>query len=89
MPDTSGLLGMPQVRDRRDPPEYAIAGSYQEFVEWRRQDPELRGDVIYLFNARRAEELAVWAPMGKLHRIGTWETSPAREVAEKLEILED
>lgn len=76
---------MPPARDGKGRPEYAIAGSHREFVDWRRENPKLRGHVIYLFNAQRAEQLAKWVPKGKLHRIGTWETSPARAAAEELE----
>jgi hypothetical protein len=38
-----------------EPPEYAIAGTYQEFMTWRAIDPEKRGRVIYLFSAERAK----------------------------------
>ena len=65
--------------------EYAIAGSYREFMEWRAQDPARRKRVIFLGTAERAEQLATWVPKGVLHRIGTWETSPARDAAEALE----
>ena len=68
------------------PPEYAIAGSYLEFQQWRRADPKKRGKVIYLHSAERVESmLAQGVPKGVLHRIGAWETSPARTIAEQLE----
>ena len=66
-------------------PEYAIAGSYREFLDWRRADPGKRDAVMYIFSEEQARELASWAPKGVLHRIGNWRASPARSVAEQLE----
>jgi hypothetical protein len=62
-------------------PEYAIAGSYSEFLRWRSEDPKARARVTFLATAERAEG----REPGVLHRIGTWETSPASEAAEALE----
>lgn len=66
-------------------PEYAIAGSHRAFMEWRSADVASRGDVIFLHSAERAEQLAAWAPPGRLHRLDGWEWSPARRAAELLE----
>jgi hypothetical protein len=64
-------------------PEYAIAGSYGEFVEWLRH--YARTDVCYLTKERAELYLARGAPKGVLHRIGNWQKSPARVAAEALE----
>jgi hypothetical protein len=62
-------------------PEYPIAGSYTAFLPWRSEDPKVRARVTFLATAERAEG----REPGVLHRIGTWETSPARGAAEGLE----
>ena len=64
-------------------PQYAIAGRYAEFMEWRKRHTGLH--VSYLTRERAKFMLAKGAPRGVLHRIGTWETSPARRAAERLE----
>jgi hypothetical protein len=61
--------------------QYAIAGTYREFMAWRREDLEGRGGVIYL----TAERAAQHTEPGVFHRIGTWQESPALEAAERLE----
>jgi hypothetical protein len=66
-------------------PEYAIAGSFGEFMIWRSGDREGRSNVIYLATAERAEQAARTGSRGVVHRIGSWETSPARDAAERLE----
>jgi hypothetical protein len=63
-------------------PEYAIAGSFGEFMIWRSADRKGRSRVKYLATAERAEEL----PPGTLHCIGSWERSPARSVVEALSV---
>lgn len=64
-------------------PEYAVAGSYSEFMAWRREDLEARQRVIYLTpeRARASRE------KGVVHRIGSWMSSPALEAAERLDEL--
>jgi hypothetical protein len=69
--------------------EYAIAGSFGEFMIWRSGDREGRSNVIYLPTAERAEQAARAGSRGVLHRIGSWRTSPARDAAERLELAED
>ena len=64
--------------------EYAIAGSFGEFMIWRSADRDGRSHVTYLPTAERAEQIARTGPQGVLHRIGSWEKSPARAAAEKL-----
>ena len=62
-------------------PEYAIAGSYAEFMAWRNEDREVRKNVVYLTLERtlgRTEK-------GVLYRIGAWKDSPALEAALALE----
>jgi hypothetical protein len=67
-------------------PEYAIAGTYAEFLRWRGEDLEQRAHVTYLGSVKRVQLLVRWArPRGVLHRIGTWESAPAREAATQLE----
>ena len=61
--------------------EYAVAGSYMEFMAWRKDDLEARKRVIYLTAERAAEHRT----LGTLHRIGTWQDSPALEAAKRLE----
>jgi hypothetical protein len=77
----------PGARGDRRPaePEYAIAGSFGEFMIWRSGDRKGRGNVIYLASAERAEQAARTGSRGVLHRIGSWKTSPARDAAERLE----
>jgi hypothetical protein len=65
-------------------PEYAIAGTWLEYHNWKRQHPEL-GIVSYLTKERAEILLAKGAPRGVLHRAPGWETSDARELAERLE----
>lgn len=76
-------------RELRSPPidakpEYAIAGSWLEYHNWKRQHPEL-GIISYLTKERAEILLAKGAPRGVLHRAPGWETSDARELAERLE----
>lgn len=66
-------------------PGYAIAGSFGEFMIWRSADRKGRSKVVYLATAERAEQAARTGSRGVLYRIGTWERSPAREAAERLE----
>ena len=68
-------------REMLGKPEYAIAGSYTEFMRWRSEDVKARGGVIFL----NTPELCEGRAPGVLHRIGTWECSPAREAGERLE----
>lgn len=73
--------------DRRaTEPEYAIAGSFGEFMIWRSADREGRCHVIYLGTAERAEQAVLKGSRGIVHRIGAWESSPARAAAERLEV---
>lgn len=66
-------------------PEYAVSATYAAFLAWMREDPKSRARVTYL-TAERAEALVgAGAAKGVLHRLGGWETSPAREAAERLE----
>ena len=64
-----------------DRPQYAIAGTYAEFLAWCNEDPKTRRRVTLLDMPERAKGRAP----GVLHRIGTWQTSPARDAAERLE----
>ena len=64
--------------------EYAIAGSYKEFLDWADGRRERRR-VAYLTKERAQTLLTRGARKGKLYRIGMWERSEARELAEKLE----
>ena len=64
-----------------DRPEYAITGSYVEFMNWRKEDPVGRANVIYL----TAERAAQHTMPGLLHLVGTWEESPALADALQLE----
>ena len=62
-------------------PEYAIAGTYAEFVAWCNEEPRTRRRVTLLDMPERARG----KPPGVLHRLPGWETSAAREAAERLE----
>ena len=62
-------------------PEPPIAGSWLEFRRWLWEDPQARKHVDYLTPDRAKKLMKRGAPKGKLHRIGTWETSPARAAA--------
>jgi hypothetical protein len=64
--------------------EYAIAGSYKEFLDWTDGRAERRR-IAYLTKERAQSLLDRGARKGKLHRIGMWERSEARELAERLE----
>lgn len=61
--------------------EYAVAGSYLEFMEWRQADLEARRHVVYL----TPERATAHTEPGTLHRIGSWQRSPALEAALRLE----
>ena len=61
--------------------EYVIAGSYTEFMRWRKEDLEARKHVVYL-TAERAEG---FTERGVLHRVGSWRDSAALEGALRLE----
>ena len=65
-------------------PEYAVAGSYREFMVWAREEKS-RGSVSYLTKERAAELVDQGAAKGVLHRIGKWEESPALDDALRLE----
>jgi len=62
--------------------EYAVAGSYMEFMRWRKDDLEARKHIIYL----TAERVPHYTEPGVLHRIGDWEESPAIPAALALEV---
>lgn len=66
---------------------YAIAGTITEWYDWyrtwRQGHPDV--EVRYLTRDRARAYLRAGMPRGVLHRIGTWERSPARELAEQLE----
>jgi hypothetical protein len=64
-------------------PEYAIAGTYREFMEWQRRHAQT--DVRFLTKERAEMYLARGARPGVLHRIGNWQTSPALDAALSLE----
>ena len=64
-----------------DRPQYAISGTYAEFLAWCNEEPRTRRRVTFLDRPERA----VGRAPGVLHRIGPWESSPAREAAERLE----
>ena len=64
-----------------EPFEYAIAGSYLAFLEWRREDVPARKRVRFLAEPENARG----QPKGIVHRLDGWERSPAREAAEGLE----
>ena len=61
--------------------EYAIAGTYLEFMRWVRENRKERSAVIFLNTPERCEG----REPGVLHRIGNWQESPALEAALKLE----
>lgn len=61
--------------------EYAIAGTYLEFMQWVRQDKASRSGVIFLNAAERCEG----RKPSVLHRIGNWQESPAFPPALRLE----
>ena len=60
---------------------YVIAGNYEQFRSWRREDWETRKDAQYVFNAHQ-----IYGARGKLIRIGTWWEQPA-EFLEGVEAL--
>ena len=62
--------------------EYAIAGSYLEFIRWVRENRRERSGVIFLNTPERCEG----REPGVLHRIGNWQESAALEAALKLEL---
>jgi len=64
--------------------EYAIAGNYREFLDWTNGRADRRR-IAYLTKELAQNLLDRGARKGKLHRIGMWERSEARELAEKLE----
>ncbi len=66
------------------PREYAITGSYEAFMQWRQADLSARRHVSYLTRERAEQLVAASAPRGTLHRLPGWETSEARELAERL-----
>ena len=61
--------------------EYAIAGSYYEFMTWVKEDKKHRSGVIFLNTPERCQG----REPGVLHRIGNWQESAALEAAEGLE----
>jgi hypothetical protein len=63
-------------------PEYAIAGSYADYMVWKRTHPS---SVSYLTRERARIMIDRGAARGVLHRLSGWESSPARELAERLE----
>ena len=63
--------------------EYAIAGSYYEFMTWVREDKKNRSGVIFLNTPERCQG----REPGVLHRVGSWEQSPAFPAALKLEAM--
>ena len=65
--------------------EYAIAGSYKEFLDWTDRRKERRR-ITYLTRQLAETLLKQGARRIKVHRIGMWERSEARELAEKLEV---
>ena len=65
--------------------EYCI-GDTIAWITWVGENTKERSRVTYLDTpAKAAALLAAGAPRGKLHRLKGWETSPARELAERLE----
>jgi hypothetical protein len=50
--------------------EYAIAGTYREYLAWRSEDPKGRARVTFLNTAERAEQFAASARKGTVHRVG-------------------
>ena len=68
-------------------PHYAIAGTFSEWYlwerVWRQENPGV--EVAYLTKGRALAFLRRGYPKGVLHRIGSWESSPAREAAKELE----
>lgn len=78
-----GIVDIPRVGPMTGPkPEYAIAGSYADFLHFRRTLPRY---VAYLTRERAEQLLAKGAAKGRLHRLPGWETSEARAAAEQLE----
>ena len=66
--------------------EYCIAGDVLSWIAWVGGNVEKRSRVTYIDTAAKAEALlAAGAPRGKLHRLPGWESSPARDAAERLE----
>ena len=64
--------------------EYAVAGSYSEFMRWRQDDLEARRNVVLL----TAERVPHFTEPGMLHRIGAWEQSSAMPEALRLDLRE-
>lgn len=64
--------------------EWAIGRDYRTFLDWTVGHPERRR-VSFLTAERARLELDRGASKGRLHRLEGWETSPARELAERLE----
>lgn len=67
------------------PKQYAIGGSYADFIQWRKADLKARRYVSYLTRERAQILIELGARRGMLHRLPGWETSPARDLAERLE----
>ncbi|HUP53035.1 MAG TPA: hypothetical protein VM198_11190, partial [Longimicrobiales bacterium] len=59
--------------------------SWLEFRRWQWEDPQGRKDVDYLTADRAKKLVRRGAPKGTLLRLAGWETSPARDAAERLE----
>ena len=78
----------PRARTREgrvgEQPEYAIAGTHREFLDWVARKPERRR-ITFLTKERAQDLVDRKVRKGKLHRIGMWERSEARELAEQLE----
>jgi hypothetical protein len=64
---------------------YAIARDWLEFRRWLCEDPQGRKDVDYFTPARAKALVRRGAPEGTLLRLPGWESSPARQAAERLE----
>jgi len=61
--------------------QYVIAGSYLEYVTWRREDLERARGVHLLTESDRFDELEP----GVVHRAPGWERSPVLQEALELE----
>lgn len=65
--------------------DYAVSGGHAASISWMRGDPKARARVTYLTAGRADALVAAGAVRGVLHRLDGWESSPAREAAERLE----
>lgn len=72
--------------EEQGPREYVIAGDHATWISWLGGNLKERSRVTYLDTAEKAQALLdAGAPRGPLHRLPGWETSPVRELAERLE----